>query len=177
MILITGGTGFIGSHLVESVCASGKPLRCLIRREGFKRRPFALPPRAELVFGDLVSGEGLSDALEGVDTVIHLAGVTKALSTSEFYSGNARATENVARAVAGRGVRFVHVSSLAAVGPSTDGTPVSDDAEPHPVAHYGTSKLEGERIARTLVPDAVIVRPAVVYGPRDTDVLEIFKVD
>ena len=69
----------------------------------------------------------------------------------------------------------MHVSSLAAVGPSTDGTPVSDDAEPHPVAHYGTSKLEGERIARTLVPDAVIVRPAVVYGPRDTDVLEIFK--
>jgi nucleoside-diphosphate-sugar epimerase len=69
----------------------------------------------------------------------------------------------------------VHVSSLAAIGPSTDGTPVSDDAEPHPVTHYGTSKLEGERIARALVPDAVIVRPAVVYGPRDTDVLEMFR--
>ena len=175
MILITGGTGFIGNHLLEAVCARGEPLRCLIRRDSFKRHPFGLPAKAELVFGDLVSGEGLSDALEGADTVIHLAGVTKALSTMEFYSGNARATENLARAVAGRGVRLVHVSSLAAIGPSTDGTPVSDDAEPHPVSHYGTSKLEGERIARALVPDAVIVRPAVVYGPRDPDLLEMFR--
>ena len=176
MILITGGTGFIGSHLVEAVCARGEPLRCLIRRESFKRHPFALPAEAELVFGDLVSGgEGLTDTLEGVDTVIHLAGVTKALSTSEFYAGNARATENLARAVAGRGVRLVHVSSLAAIGPSTDGKPVSDDAEPHPLTHYGISKLEGERIVRALVPDAVIVRPAAVYGPRDMDVLEVFR--
>jgi nucleoside-diphosphate-sugar epimerase len=69
----------------------------------------------------------------------------------------------------------VHVSSQAAIGPSGDGTPVSDDAEPHPLTHYGRSKLEGERIVRALVPDAVIVRPGVVYGPRDTDVLEMFK--
>jgi nucleoside-diphosphate-sugar epimerase len=69
----------------------------------------------------------------------------------------------------------VHVSSQAAIGPSSDGTPVSDDAEPHPLTHYGRSKLEGERIVRALVPDAVIVRPVVVYGPRDTDVLEMFK--
>ena len=175
MILITGGTGFIGGHLVEAACARGEKLRCLIRRDSFKRHPFALPAEAEIAFGDLVSGEGLREALEGAGTVIHLAGVTKALATSEFYSGNARATENLARAVAGRGVRLVHVSSLAAIGPSSDGTPVSEDAEPHPVTHYGKSKLEGERIARALVPDAVIVRPAVVYGPRDTDVLEIFR--
>ena len=175
MILITGGTGFIGGHLVEAACARGEKLRCLIRRDSFKRHPFALPAEAEIAFGDLVSGEGLREALEGAGTVIHLAGVTKALATSEFYSGNARATENLARAVAERGVRLVHVSSLAAIGPSNDGTPVSEDAEPHPVTHYGKSKLEGERIARALVPDAVIVRPAVVYGPRDTDVLEIFR--
>lgn len=175
MILITGGTGFIGSHLVEAVCARGEPVRCLIRHDSFKRRPFAFPAEAELAVGDLVSGEGVRDAIEGADTVIHLAGVTKALSTSEFYSGNVRATENLARAVAGRGVRLVHVSSLAAIGPSIDGRPVSDDAEPRPVTHYGMSKLEGERIARALVADAVIVRPAVVYGPRDTGVLQMFR--
>jgi len=118
MILITGGTGFIGSHLVEAACARGEKLRCLIRRDSFKRHPFALPAEAEIAFGDLVSGEGLREALEGAGAVIHLAGVTKALSTSEFYSGNARATENLARAVAGRGVRLVHVSSLAAIGPA-----------------------------------------------------------
>jgi len=180
MILITGGTGFIGSHLVEAVCARGEPLRCLIRRDSSKRHPFALPAEAEVVLGDLVSGEGVSAALEGAGTVIHLAGVTKALSTSEFYSGNARATENLARAIsvlrtAGRAVRLVYVSSLAAIGPSTGGAPVPEDAEPHPITHYGRSKLEGERIIRALVPDAVIVRPAVVYGPRDTDVLEMFR--
>jgi nucleoside-diphosphate-sugar epimerase len=188
MILITGGTGFIGSHLVEALCARaparGEPLRCLVRRDSSTRRRFKMPAppeaRVEIVFGDLVSGEGLSAALEGVRTVIHLAAVTKALSTSEFYSGNARATENLSRAIAnlpaaGRAVRFVYVSSLAAIGPASDGSPVSEDAEPHPITHYGKSKLEGERIARELVPDVVIVRPAVVYGPRDTDVLEVFR--
>ena len=175
MILITGGTGFVGSHLVEAVCARGERLRCLVRRDSFKRHPFVLPAAAELAYGDLLSGEGLSDAIEGASTVVHLAGVTKAHSTGEFYKGNVRATENLARAIAGRGVRLVHVSSLAAIGPSTDGSPVTDDAEPHPLTHYGTSKLEGERIVRALVPDAVIVRPGVVYGPRDTDVLKLFK--
>jgi nucleoside-diphosphate-sugar epimerase len=180
MILITGGTGFIGSHLVEALCVRGVPLRCLIRRDSSKRHRFSFPTAVELVFGDLVSGEGLSAALEGVHTVIHLAGVTKALSTSEFYSGNAQATGNLAQAIsdlpaAVRAVRFVYVSSLAAIGPSSGGTPVSEDAEPHPITHYGKSKLEGERIARALIPGAVIVRPAVVYGPRDTDVLEMFR--
>ena len=175
MNLITGGSGFVGSHLVEAVCARGERPRCLLRRDSFKRHPLALPTEAEIVFGDLVTGEGLSEALEGVDTVIHLAGVTKALSTAEFYLGNVRATENLARAVAGRGIRLVHVSSLAAIGPSYDGVPVSEDADPHPLTHYGTSKLEGERVVRALVPGAVIVRPGVVYGPRDTDVLELFK--
>ena len=152
MILITGASGFVGSHLVEAVCARGERVRCLIRRDSLKRRTLALPASAELAFGDLVSGEGLNDAVAGADTVIHLAGVTKALSTSDFYSGNVRATENLARAIAGRGVRLVHVSSLAAIGPSTDGTPVSDDTEPHPITHYGRSKLEGERIVGRLFP-------------------------
>jgi nucleoside-diphosphate-sugar epimerase len=70
---------------------------------------------------------------------------------------------------------MVHVSSLAAVGPSLDGTPVREDDEARPVTHYGKSKLEGERIVRRLVPDAVIVRPPVVYGPRDRDVFQVLK--
>ena len=176
MILITGATGFIGSHLVEAVRARGEAVRCLIRRDVSRRRhSYALPPEAEVVFGDLMSGEGISAALEGVDSVIHLAGVTKALSIRAFYAGNVRATENLAKSLVGRTVQLVHVSSLAAIGPSLDGTPVTEDAEPHPLTHYGKSKLEGERIVRALLPDAMIVRPPVVYGPRDTDVLEMFR--
>jgi len=171
MILITGGSGFIGRHLVDRLCSCGEPVRCLLRRKADRQ----LPSLAEAVFGELVSGAGVAEALDGVDTVIHLAGVTKALRVEDYYAGNARATQNLARAIAGRPIRLVHVSSLAAAGPNPNGTPLVEDAEPRPLTHYGKSKLEGERLVRLLVPDAVIVRPPVVYGPRDTDVFRILK--
>jgi nucleoside-diphosphate-sugar epimerase len=117
----------------------------------------------------------VEEALEGVDLVIHLAGTTKALRVEDYYLGNVRATEKLALAVARRGIRMVHVSSLAAMGPNLEGTPVREDDEARPLMHYGKSKLEGERIVRRLVPDAVIVRPPVVYGPRDTDVFQVLK--
>jgi nucleoside-diphosphate-sugar epimerase len=169
MLLITGGTGFIGGHLLESLAASGEPARCLVRR---KRLARPLPAPVEAVFGDLASGQGLNEALRGVDTVIHLAGVTKALRPSDYYAGNVRATETLARALAGRAVRLVHVSSLSAAGP---GDLIAEDAEPHPVSAYGKSKLEAEGAVRALLPDTVIVRPPVVYGPRDTDVFQVLK--
>jgi len=173
MILVTGATGFIGSHLVEFLCARGEQVRCLIRR---RKHSFVLPAQAETVYGDLTTGEGIDLALQNVSITIHLAGTTKAISKREFYDGNVRATENLARAIAERGSRLVHVSSLACIGPSasTDAA-VSEDAEPNPVGDYGQSKLEAEHIVRELVPDAVIVRPVVVYGPRDTDVFQILK--
>jgi nucleoside-diphosphate-sugar epimerase len=169
MTLVTGATGFIGGHLVRKLAALGESVRCLVRRQT------ALPPGVETAIGDLVSGHGLVDSLRGVDSVIHLAGVTKALRAEDYYTGNARATETLVRALSGRAVRLVHVSSLAAIGPSSDGTPVGEDAEPHPLTNYGRSKLEAERVVRRLFPEAVIVRPPVVYGPRDTDVFPLLK--
>ena len=77
--------------------------------------------------------------------------------------------------MAGRGIRLVHVSSLAAIGPSDGALRLGEDAEPHPLTHYGRSKLEAERVVRRLAPEAVIVRPPVVYGPRDTDVFQLLK--
>ena len=172
MILVTGGTGFIGSHLLDKLSALGEPARCLLRR---KPRPRRLPAGIEAVYGDLTSGEGVEEAINGADTVIHLAGVTKALATGDYYAGNVRATETLLRALAGRAVRLVHVSTLAAIGPSRDGTPVDEDAPPRPLTHYGKSKQEAERTVRVLAPDAVIVRPPVVYGPRDTDVFQLLR--
>lgn len=172
MILITGGTGFVGSHLVEKLRARGESVRCLVRPASAGRR---FPAGVESAVADLAGGQGVEQALRGVDTVIHLAGVTKALSPAGYYAGNAGATETLARALQGRGVRLVHVSSLAAIGPSLDGRPVDEDAAPHPVSTYGKSKLESERLVRGLLPDAVIVRPPVVYGPRDTAVFQILK--
>ncbi len=170
MILVTGGSGFIGSQLIGKLSAEGVSVRCLRHR-----RSVPSGPRLEVVPGDIVSGAGLADALRGVDTVIHLAGLTKALTVAEFEVGNVRGTENLARAAAGRSIRFVHVSTLAAIGPSLDGTPVTEEAEPHPLTHYGRSKLAGERVVRALLPDAVIVRPPVVYGPRDTGVFQMLR--
>jgi len=172
MILVTGGTGFIGSHLLDRLSALGEPARCLLRR---KARPRRLPAGIEAAYGDLTSGEGLEEAVRGADTVIHLAGVTKALAARDYYAGNVRATETLLRALAGRTIRLVHVSTLAAIGPSADGKPVDEDAQPRPLTHYGKSKLEAERVVRALAPDAVIVRPPVVYGPRDTDVFQMLR--
>jgi nucleoside-diphosphate-sugar epimerase len=168
MVLVTGGSGFIGSHLVDALCGQGETVRCLLRRKTGAQN-------YETVYGDLVSGAGLYDALHGVETVIHLAGVTKAFSAAEFYAGNGQASGNLARAVAKRNIRLVHVSSLAAIGPSRDGNPIAEDAEPLPLTHYGKSKLQAERVVLALVPDAVIARPPLVYGPRDTDVFQFFR--
>ena len=172
MILVTGATGFVGSHLVEKLRSRGEAVRCLVRPTTNTRR---LPAGAETAAADLATGQGIDRALDGVDTVIHVAGVTKALRPSGYFAGNARATEMLARVLAGRGIRLVYVSSLSAMGPSLDGRPLDEAAVPHPVSSYGKSKLEGERIVRSLAPDAVIVRPPVVYGPRDTDVFQILK--
>lgn len=170
MILVTGGTGFIGSHLVDAVRAAGEPFRSLVRPKRGRSMP-----AGDVVEGDLTTGAGLEGALRGVDTVIHLAGVTKALRAADYYAGNADATGTLARAVASRPIRFVHVSSLAAIGPSDGATPVSEDDIPRPLTDYGKSKLEAERVVRAALPGAVIVRPPVVYGPRDTDVFQLLK--
>jgi len=174
MILVTGGTGFIGGHLVERLVALGRPVRCLVRRSSAVGD---LPLSAvELAYGDLASGQGLPEALRGADTVIHLAGVTKARTASDYYAGNSGATANLLRASGGVR-RIVHVSSLAAAGPSAPDTPLTEDAQPHPISHYGRSKRAGEAAVRLspLRERTVIVRPPVVYGPRDRDVYQVIR--
>jgi nucleoside-diphosphate-sugar epimerase len=168
--LVTGSRGFIGGHLIQRLLASGMRVRCLVRGSGHGD----ICAGAEIVAGDYRTGEGLAEACAGIDVVFHLAGVTKALRRSDYESGNAVAAESMARAAASV-PRFVHVSSLAAAGPSPAGEDLTEDAAPHPVSEYGRSKLAGEEAVRRLLPGAVVVRPPVVYGPRDTDVFEMIR--
>ena len=172
MILVTGGTGFIGTHLLERLVANGEAVRALVRRT---RLPRVLPAGVETVYGDLASGAGIADALRGADAVIHLAGVTKALRTRGLLHRQCTCHRTIGARHGRARIRLVHVSSLAAIGPSTSGALLGEDAAPHPLTHYGKSKLEAERVVRDLAPDAVIVRPPVVYGPRDTDVFQLLK--
>src|SRR5262245_16196993 len=108
MILVTGGTGFIGSHLLDKLSRLAISARCLLRRRAVTP---TLPRGIDPCFGDLTSGQGIEQALDGIDTVIHLAGTTKALRVEDYYTGNSRATTNLSKILADRNIRLVHVSS------------------------------------------------------------------
>jgi nucleoside-diphosphate-sugar epimerase len=175
--LLTGATGFVGSHVAELLAASGVRVRCLVRHSSSLRY---LPSSVEVVYGELATGEGLDEAVNGAGIVFHVAGVTKASSETAYFDGNALGTRNLLAAcerAANPPRRFVYVSSLAAAGPSPDGTPLHESNPPHPLTWYGRSKLAAEAAVRasSLASRAVILRPPVVYGPRDTDVFEVFR--
>ncbi len=176
--LITGGTGFIGSHLAEGLIKKGFDVVCLVRdRTNIK---YLQGMKVSLLEGDCENLQSLGVIEDNYDYVFHLAGLTKALNAEAFYSANAKATENLIEVVSkksGRLRRFVYISSLAAVGPSKKGTPLSEDCEPSPVSDYGKSKLKGEQIvyAKKGALPITIIRPPAVYGPRDRDLLVFFK--
>jgi len=119
--------------------------------------------------------------VEGMDAVVHAAGLVKARSEAEFQAVNAQGTANLLSALSPAGrVRFVLISSLAAQGPSEDGRPRPPDAAPAPVSVYGRSKLKAEELVRAWAsnPDrvgAAIIRPSVIYGPRDRQLLPFFQ--
>lgn len=167
-VLLTGATGFVGSHVAERLLDAGADLRCTVRPSSDRRwiRGLGL----ETVTADLRDPDAVERALDGVGTVVHVAGVTRAPGPELYRRVNVEGTLRLARAAAGRGVgRFVFVSSLAARGPDGAGGPVSA---------YGRSKREAEeRLAAggDVPPEVVALRPGGVYGPRDTDLLPLFR--
>jgi len=173
-VAVTGGTGFVGSHLVDTLCSGGLEPRVLVRTPESPR--WIGGRRVEWVPGSLDDESALRRLVAGAGTVFHLAGVVRSARAVDFDHGNRVGTGRLVDAVAGGapGARFVHVSSLAAAGPSSDPAGVGPEVEPHPVSHYGRSKLAAELEARR-APGWVILRPPAIYGPRDTDVLEFFR--
>src|SRR6059058_1915741 len=176
-VFLTGGSGFLGSFVAEQLAAEGHVVRALVRPRSDKRALEKLPG-IEFAAGAIEDPASLGPAVDGVDAVVHVAGIVKARKPADFFAVNTQGTRNLLDAAIARGglKRFVYVSSLAAVGPSADGTPVPDDAEPRPVTHYGRSKLEAERavLAAKDRLHVTVVRPPLIYGPRDRETLAFF---
>jgi nucleoside-diphosphate-sugar epimerase len=176
-VAVTGGTGFVGSHLVDTLCAGGLRPRVLVRDPDAPRWIAGRP--VEWVPGSLEDPQALGRLVAGAKTVFHLAGVVRASRAGDFERGNREGTARVVAAIQSEApsALLVHVSSLAAVGPSPDRSGVAPDTQPRPVSHYGRSKLGAELEVRRLGAPAswIILRPPAIYGPRDTDVYEFFR--
>jgi nucleoside-diphosphate-sugar epimerase len=174
--LITGANGFLGSHVAERLAArGGVDLRLMLRRTS--RLEFLEGLEYERFEGDVRDDKAVEAAVQGIETVIHVAGIVSALTEARYHEVNARGTEAVVRAAAAVGVkRFVYVSSLAALGPSQDGVTVP--AVPNPVSGYGRSKLAGEQatLAEKDAMSVSIVRPPAVYGERDRGLLPLYRI-
>jgi dihydroflavonol-4-reductase len=177
--LITGASGFIGSHLVDALLEKGHEARVLARSS--RPSEFLKDKQIEFIKGDYADIESLKKAVEGVDYIYHVAGVTKALDEKTYIEGNVRATENLLHATLAVNPtlkRFLHVSSGAAAGPSPSADhPIDETAPPNPVTLYGKTKLQAEEVCKRFFEKLpiTIVRPSIIYGERDKDLLEHFK--
>ena len=174
---VTGGSGFLGWHAAKALADGGASVRALVRggrdrRTGLKEIP------VETVEGDLSETGIPFPALDGCSVVVHVAGLVKARTLAEYREVNVAGTERLLDAArrACPGALFLYVSSQAAAGPSRDGRPVADDDPARPVSWYGISKREGEEAVARLWPGPwIVLRPGVLYGPRDRGLLAYFQ--
>ena len=172
--LVTGGTGFVGRHLIDALLRRGETVTALLRSP---RKAGGLAARGvRLVPGDLGDAAALRAASDGQNIIYHVAGRIAARSEAEFLAVN---RDGVAQVVAAASdvshARIVLVSSLAAGGPAARGQRLRGDESPHPVTAYGRSKLAGETAVREGALPWTIVRPPAVYGPGDREVLTVFR--
>ncbi|MEJ2312195.1 MAG: NAD(P)-dependent oxidoreductase [Gemmatimonadales bacterium] len=165
--LVTGATGFLGSHVAAAWVEARHDVRCTLRATSDERWLESLD--VESVEWDVRDTEGLRTALRDIDTVVHVAGVTRAPRRPDYFQVNAAGSARLAEAAVKAGVsRFVLVSSLAARGP---------DGGDGPVSAYGQSKRRGEDLVRLFEEkmEIVILRPGGIYGPRDSDLFPLFE--
>ena len=169
-VVVTGSTGFIGSHLIDYLVGHGCTIHALVR-ETSDQRWLNKSDQVKVHVVDFAKSSPIS-CLEKADYVFHCAGLTKAKTRDDYFCGNVFSCEVLYERCVAIGSNLnaiVHLSSLAAAGPSVQGEAVQEKDPCNPVTYYGESKLAGERIAlnySSLLP-IVIIRPPVVYGPRE----------
>jgi dihydroflavonol-4-reductase len=173
--LVTGGTGFVGRHLIDALFRRGDEVTALVRSPTKAKALETLPVR--LVRGDLEDSQALAEATKDQDIVYHVAGLVAARNEEEFLKVNRDGTQRLLEATgANSRARFLLVSSMAAGGPSEVGRPLQGDEPARPVTAYGRSKLAGEEVVRKSPVPWIILRPPAVYGPGDREILKVFKI-
>jgi nucleoside-diphosphate-sugar epimerase len=176
--LITGATGFIGSHLAEELVRRGYEVTCLVRKTS--QLGILQSLGVQFVLGDCRDRPSFEKAVEGMDYVFHLAGVITAQTWEDYYLTNTMGTRNLVEACAERNPtlkKFVFVSSISAAGPSEKGRGLKEDDPARPISSYGRSKLLAEEAVlgqKEKLP-AVILRPPNVLGPRQRELFESIK--
>jgi nucleoside-diphosphate-sugar epimerase len=177
-VLVTGATGFVGSHVVDVLLERGHEVFYIARKTSNFR--WLEGKSATRVDGSLFDVNSLRPAVEGMDVVIHVAGLTAAKNEAEFLKGNRDATQNLLdaiRAYAPSLRRYVHISSLAVCGPAVQlDEPITEESPLKPITAYGRTKKLAEQCV-TACSDIpwTIVRPPAVYGPRDEAILTFFQ--
>ena len=177
-VLVTGGHGFIGSFLVEKLLQEKFSVRCLVRKTSDLKWIKHLP--VEFIYGDITQKETLPAAVKDVDIIYHVAGAIKGVKREDFFSVNCEGTLFLAQAAqnyAPNLKRFIFISSVAATGPVQGTQRPLETSDCHPVSDYGKSKLEAEQQLKARFPHLplTIIRPPIVYGPRDAHFLIFFK--
>jgi nucleoside-diphosphate-sugar epimerase len=176
--LVTGGTGFIGSHLVEKLVSKNWDVTCLVRptsrKEFLKKLPVKLTVHES---GDL---ENLERAVQSQDYVFHLAGRIRPTSCAAYDKANHQMTRNLAQACLKKNTdlrRFVYVSSISAAGPSLADQYSEESQAPSPTSEYGRTKLKGEKAIQDIwdIIPSTIIRPPNVYGPRQQETELLIK--
>ena len=177
-VVVTGATGFIGSHLIDYLVGQGCTIHALVR-ETSDQRWLNKSGQVKIHVVDLAQSSSIS-CLEKTDYLFHCAGLTNAKTRDDYFCGNVYSCEVLYErcvAIGGNLKAIVHLSSLAAAGPSEDGKQVDETTPLNPITFYGKSKKSGEEIALkySLSLPIKVIRPPVVYGPREENLYTFFK--
>lgn len=170
MILVTGGTGFLGRHMVPTLVSEGATVRALVRSDSNSSWMEELG--VERVFGDVCDQACLRPIVAGCEQVVHAAGHFRFWGDpSTFHRVNAGGTSKIVDAAVREGVRrFIYISSVVVVGAHRPTTVIDETTPCHPQDAYQRSKLEAERFVRQAFErgamDTLILRPGAFYGPR-----------
>ncbi|HEY9186661.1 MAG TPA: NAD(P)-dependent oxidoreductase [Ignavibacteria bacterium] len=175
--LVTGGTGFVGSHLTEKLLEKGWEVKCLTRKTSNLRWLKNL--NVEIICGSFFDDNSLKKAVEDVDYIFHIAGAVMSKTTQGYFISNQIATKNLAEASIKYNKslkRFIYLSSQTVYGPSLNGEPTKETDDCKPITTYGKSKLAAEKELLNLAEELplTIIRPPAIYGPRDEAIYQYF---